>query len=80
MLLSCSLPFLVCSGFQHIPSRSALRKKIEKGMTKREVLVAAGEPSSKQNNEWTYHTNFWGIHYFVVKFDEDGQVESVYID
>ena len=80
LLMSCALPFLVCSGFQHIPSRSALRKKIEKGMTKREVLDIAGEPSSKQNNEWTYHTNFWGIHYFVVKFDEDGQVESVYID
>ena len=47
LLTSCALPFLVCSGFQHIPSRSALRKKIEKGMTKREVLVAAGEPSSK---------------------------------
>ena len=80
LLMSCALPFLVCSGFQHIPSRSALRKKIEKGMTKREVLDIAGELGTKGAKDWIYYTDFWGIGFYVVIFGDDGLVDRTFID
>ena len=80
ILMSCALPFVVCSGFEEVPSRSELRNKIEKGMTKQEVIDVAGEPSDKGPVSWIYYTDFWRINFFGVSFGQDGRVDRTFID
>jgi low affinity Fe/Cu permease len=80
LVLSCALPFVVCSGFSSDPARIQAKKNIEKGMTKEEVVAVVGEPARKEPNEWMYLLDFWGVYYYVVIFDKEGRVESVYWD